>query len=467
MIKDINPHQMKIILAGYTTNPCRVMYEAWVVSRSEDMPTHCSYSSDCHLAHTPHYDESSTEKTLWEEFLKKHEKEFPYESTLKMILSMEIPVLEMVHFTLCIKDIPLSLREQLVRHGKFISFWMQTSRVRSMANFVDDGHFRLPPIFNKPENAHLKEKYLNSLKISQDTYRELTEAGIPREEARDIIPAYSHNMYMCMSLRSIKTLLRSRTCFTGDTKIPLLNGEIKQLKDMSVNASFWVHSLDSKGEVKAGRATNLGITRQKSILVKVTLDNGKSIRCTPDHLFMLRNGSYMEAQYLVDGESLMPLYRKMINVVSVDFLNEAEEVYDITVDDYHNFAIDAGVFVHNCQIAQPSLWAPFISQIVAILKWVDPLLMYAIPGPPCVKGDKFVSCPVEADNIRRLDKNLDPAPPCSLWYNKVYVPNKTEYREKHNAPAQDNFSGEDQKELASTYGKIWDRDPLTYEPKDK
>lgn len=37
-------------------------------------------------------------------------------------------------------------------------------------------------------------------------------------------------------------------------------------------------------------------------------DNGKSIRCTPDHLFMLRNGAYQRADELSPGQSLMPLY---------------------------------------------------------------------------------------------------------------------------------------------------------------
>lgn len=37
-------------------------------------------------------------------------------------------------------------------------------------------------------------------------------------------------------------------------------------------------------------------------------------------------------------------------VVSVEFLTEREDVYDITVEKYHNFALTSGVFVHNCGV---------------------------------------------------------------------------------------------------------------------
>ena len=39
-------------------------------------------------------------------------------------------------------------------------------------------------------------------------------------------------------------------------------------------------------------------------------------------------------------------------VTKIEFLDldAAEDVYDLTVENYHNFAIDAGIFVHNCNI---------------------------------------------------------------------------------------------------------------------
>lgn len=153
-------------------------------------------------------------------------------------------------------------------------------------------------------------------------------------------------------------------CFTGDTKVSLLDGREVSLRDLSDEVksgkSVWVYSCRPDGEVTVGKVTACEKTQENASLVKVTFDNGETVRCTPDHLFMLRDGSYKEVQSLESQESLMPLYKKTgksVNhkVVSVEFLNETEDVYDLTVDDYHNFALTAGVFVHNCPNCQAEL----------------------------------------------------------------------------------------------------------------
>ena len=43
----------------------------------------------------------------------------------------------------------------------------------------------------------------------------------------------------------------------------------------------------------------------------MTLDNDERIRCTPDHLFMTRDGRMVEADALRPNDSLMPLYRNL------------------------------------------------------------------------------------------------------------------------------------------------------------
>lgn len=100
-------------------------------------------------------------------------------------------------------------------------------------------------------------------------------------------------------------------CFTGDTKIPLLDGkdyEIKSLADS--NGEFCIFAARPSGEIVAAKAIAKK-TKQCADLVLITLDNGESVRCTPDHEFMLRNGTYKQASSLRSGESLMPLYQKI------------------------------------------------------------------------------------------------------------------------------------------------------------
>ena len=53
------------------------------------------------------------------------------------------------------------------------------------------------------------------------------------------------------------------------------------------------------------------MTKANAEVISVTLDNGETIICTPDHRFMLRDGSYKAAAELTPDDSLMPLYRKI------------------------------------------------------------------------------------------------------------------------------------------------------------
>lgn len=97
-------------------------------------------------------------------------------------------------------------------------------------------------------------------------------------------------------------------CFAGDTKVSLLDGEDYRIEGLANrDGSFPVYSCKTDGEVVVGEATARK-TRTDAELVRVTLDNGEEIECTPDHEFMLRDGTYAEAQDLDRGTSLMPLY---------------------------------------------------------------------------------------------------------------------------------------------------------------
>ncbi|MGH2368485.1 MAG: RtcB family protein, partial [Chloroflexota bacterium] len=100
-------------------------------------------------------------------------------------------------------------------------------------------------------------------------------------------------------------------CFTGGTKVPLLDGNSYTMAQLAARCErgedVYVWACTSSGKIVAARAT-AQLTRRAAALVKVTLDNGETIRCTPDHQVMLRDGSYVEAQHLEPDTSLMPLY---------------------------------------------------------------------------------------------------------------------------------------------------------------
>jgi RecA/RadA recombinase len=97
-------------------------------------------------------------------------------------------------------------------------------------------------------------------------------------------------------------------CLTGDTKISLLNGTEVPIQDLIGIDEFWVYSCEEDGTIVPGRGHSARITGEVVELIEVTLDNNTKIKCTPDHKFMLRNGTYIEAKNLKSNMSLMPLY---------------------------------------------------------------------------------------------------------------------------------------------------------------
>ncbi|MFB6150571.1 MAG: DNA topoisomerase (ATP-hydrolyzing) subunit B [Haloarculaceae archaeon] len=103
-------------------------------------------------------------------------------------------------------------------------------------------------------------------------------------------------------------------CFTGDTEVSLASGgsiTFEELVEEYENGErHYCYTVDDDGKIGLERIENPRVTREDAPLVQVTLDNGERVKCTPDHEFMLRDGSYCEAQDLDEGQSLMPLYRK-------------------------------------------------------------------------------------------------------------------------------------------------------------
>jgi DNA gyrase subunit B len=104
-------------------------------------------------------------------------------------------------------------------------------------------------------------------------------------------------------------------CFSGDTKVALADG--RQISFMELAAEeaqgieHFCYTIRNDGKVGLERITNVRRTKTNAEVVRVTLDTGETIVCTPDHQFMLRDGSYKAAADLTPEMSLMPLYRKM------------------------------------------------------------------------------------------------------------------------------------------------------------
>jgi dCTP deaminase len=102
-------------------------------------------------------------------------------------------------------------------------------------------------------------------------------------------------------------------CFTGNTRIALVDGTAPSLEEMARRAEsgemFWGYSVGPLGRIIV---TLLEAPRYIATepVIEVELDNGSKIHCTPDHKFVTRDGRMIQAHELRPGSSLMPLYRQ-------------------------------------------------------------------------------------------------------------------------------------------------------------
>lgn len=104
-------------------------------------------------------------------------------------------------------------------------------------------------------------------------------------------------------------------CLAPETKIKLADGrnlEIKEIaEEFRQGKQNYVYSIDEHNEWVIKPVSWAGITKRNAETIEVLLDNGEKVVCTPEHRFMLRDGSYVEAQHLKEGSSLMPIYTKI------------------------------------------------------------------------------------------------------------------------------------------------------------
>jgi DNA gyrase subunit B len=202
-------------------------------------------------------------------------------------------------------------------------------------------------------------------------------------------------------------------CFSSNTEVALLDGRnisFKELVSEHKNGKKnFCYTVKKSGEIGIAEISNPRLTKRSAEVVKITLDSNEEIICTPEHLFMLRDGKYKKAIELEYTDSLMPLrvdakveavydtklskwistylltnecgtenkmtysktptsrlYQTQLNkqssptyraeeatanynhkIKKITQIEEKFDVYDLEVQETHNFALASGVFVHN------------------------------------------------------------------------------------------------------------------------
>lgn len=124
-------------------------------------------------------------------------------------------------------------------------------------------------------------------------------------------------------------------CFSGDTKVALADGRNLSFRELveegQKGKQNFCYTIKEDGRIGIAPIIHPRVTRRNAKVIRLIIDNGEEIVCTPDHQFMLRNSSYRKAEELAKSTSLMPLYRqyskpgKRITIEGYDLVYDPKE----------------------------------------------------------------------------------------------------------------------------------------------
>ena len=177
-------------------------------------------------------------------------------------------------------------------------------------------------------------------------------------------------------------------CLAMDTQVVLLDGRHLSISDISNELSqgkeLWTYSCNQHtGKIKPGIISWAGITQKSATVMKISLDNGNTVICTPDHKFPVYNMGFIRADELSLESDIISFHKNTVNyvfdhslkewisiddhiihpdelddpisvnIVAIELLQDAIEVGTLVIDEdeayhnYHTFALSAGIFTKN------------------------------------------------------------------------------------------------------------------------
>lgn len=174
------------------------------------------------------------------------------------VIAQHIPVGESVDFVFMIEGVSVSWREQAVRHRIGVKpsperlgidigmvdvkqipdladsvWWSQSMRIQNMGQFANQGNYRVPETILEKGGQALDD-YKALMKDIQEGYNKLVAAGIPMEDARELIPlGATHRISWKLNISSLQHIVAKRGCWILQLGIwgPVIEGMIRELTE--------------------------------------------------------------------------------------------------------------------------------------------------------------------------------------------------------------------------------------------
>lgn len=220
--------QTKVELISFTEHPIETLYKMW--KESKDPKVHLDIDTLVRA--------KTNNSALYKDMC----------DTFKILMTTEVAVIQNLHFTFKLSNISVALREQLVRHRIGIKLcervgvdyvpdlpddgiWSQSMRVLSMGTFCKDQAYEVPNTITRAGDSAVK-LYKKSMQQAEDAYNALISYGVPREDARMVIPlAAQHDLFWTLSMGALCHILHKRGCWIPQLGLwePIIIGMVEEL----------------------------------------------------------------------------------------------------------------------------------------------------------------------------------------------------------------------------------------------
>lgn len=147
---------------------------------------------------------------------------------------------------------------------------------------------------------------------------------------------------------SHKDVVYNPCCFTGDMRLLTGSGYMKFNDLVSFTHKkddYYLTLINKDGERKRGRVWSVGYKH----VIRLTFDSGRKIECTPDHRFMLQDGSVCFASNLI-GKIVKGFDNTDSKCTAIFDSGDIEEVYDFEILDEGHWGVVNGLIAHNCEV---------------------------------------------------------------------------------------------------------------------
>ncbi len=150
----------------------------------------------------------------------------------RVVSSGHYSTIEHIQVSFAINNISRACSHQLVRH-RHMSFSQKSQRY-----VKEKGQFDYLTPDSIENNQEIKQKFDDFMTKVSDFYLELTESGIPAEDARAVLPnAASTSMVASLNLRELIHLANLRLCTRAQKEIRVL---VKRMCDELIKEEPWL-----------------------------------------------------------------------------------------------------------------------------------------------------------------------------------------------------------------------------------